>query len=116
MTPSANWTYVCEIERIVPNTGVCAKVGERQVAVFRTVLPDGSGESVHAIDNIDPRSGASVISRGLVGDIGGRLVVASPIYKQHYALENGVCIEDEALSVRSYPVRVADGMVLVKGS
>lgn len=116
MAPATRWTYVCELERIVPNTGVCAKVGERQVAVFRIVAGDGREDGVYAIDNIDPRSGASVISRGLVGDINGQIVVASPIYKQHYALDSGRCLEDEAWSVPSYPVRVIDGMILVRGS
>ena len=34
-----------------------------------------------AIDNVDPKSGASVLSRGLVGNLGDRVVVASPSTK-----------------------------------
>jgi NAD(P)H-dependent nitrite reductase small subunit len=115
MTSSARWTYVCRTDSIVPNTGVCAKVGRAQVAVFR-ICPPNSEEVVYAIDNVDPRSGASVLSRGLVGDLQGEIVVASPVYKQHYGLKTGRCIEDETLSVPTYPVRVFDGMVLVRES
>src|SRR4051812_2182075 len=68
---------VCRLEDIVPNCGVCALVDGEQVAIFR--LDD---DRVFAIGNGDPFSGANVLSRGLVGDLKGELVVASPIYKQ----------------------------------
>jgi len=105
--------YICPLADIVPNTGVCAKVNQEQVAVFRLVAPDGSDEGVAAIGNFDPRSRANVLSRGLVGDVGGISVVASPVYKNHYALETGVCLEDEGLSVPVYTVHVVDGSVFV---
>lgn len=114
MTQTKNWTLVCRLDDIVPNTGVCAKLGRRQVAVFRLVTPAGEEDGVYAIDNFDPRSGANVLSRGLVGDLEGQIVVASPVYKNHLCLHSGRCLEDEAWSVRAYPVRVSDdGLVLV---
>ena len=87
---------VCGLEDIVPDTGVCALVGGEQVAVFRI------GEKVYAIGNRDPFSGANVLSRGIVGYIGGELVVASPVYKQHFCLRTGRCIEDSSVSVPVY--------------
>jgi NAD(P)H-dependent nitrite reductase small subunit len=113
MTTENRWIYVCPIAAIVPNTGVCAKVLDTQVAVFRVIPPGGGEEHVFAIANHDPKSGAMVLSRGLVGDLQGECVVASPIYKQHYALASGRCLEDESLSVAAFATRVADGMVLV---
>ena len=95
------WVAVCRLEDIVPNTGVCALVGERQVAVFR--LDDGK---VHAVDNHDPFSRANVLSRGIVGDVKGELVVASPVYKQHFSLVTGRCVEDPSVSVPVYRTRV----------
>ena len=62
---------ICRLDDIVPNTGVCALVGGEQVALFR--LDD---DSVYAVGNHDPFSGANVLSRGIVGDIRGELVVA----------------------------------------
>ena len=44
------WTAVCTVRDIVPNTGVCALVDDRQVAAFRI----GRGDEVYAIDNFDP--------------------------------------------------------------
>jgi len=98
---------VCRLEDIVPNCGVCALVEGRQVAIFR--LDD---ERLFAIGNRDPFSGANVLSRGIVGDLNGELVVASPVYKQHFSLLTGRCIEDASVSVPVYQTRV-DGKDVV---
>ncbi|MDB5818885.1 MAG: nirD [Rhizobacter sp.] len=102
------WTRVCPIEDIIPNGGVCALVQGRHVAVFRLGL-----EQLFAIDNIDPKSGASVLSRGLVGNLADRLVVASPIYKNHFDLTSGECIEAAEHSVKAHDVRAHEGVVFV---
>ena len=101
------WTAICAIEDILPQSGVCALVGGRQIAVFR------AGEVLYALDNIDPASGASVLSRGIVGDLKGETVVASPLYKHHYSLQTGRCLEDPGESVNVYPARSMDGRVWV---
>ena len=101
------WTAICAIEDILPQSGVCALVGGRQIAVFR------AGEALYALDNIDPASGASVLSRGIVGDVKGERVVASPLYKHHYSLQTGRCLEDTGESVNVYPVRSLDGRIWV---
>ena len=117
MTVAARWTYVCRVVDVVPNSGVCAKVGSSQVAVFRLVSPGGEEEGVYALDNLDPRSGANVLARGIVGDVGGELVVASPVYKNHFFLKTGRWLEDEGWSVQTYAVRVSDdGMILVRAA
>jgi nitrite reductase (NADH) large subunit len=69
--------------------------------------------AVYALDNIDPASGASVLSRGIVGDIKGERVVASPLFKHHYSLATGRCLEDPGKSVNAYPVRLLDDRVWV---
>ena len=60
-----------------------------------------------------PASGASVLSRGIVGTRGGVPFVASPMHKQPYRLSDGVCLDDEAVRVPTYAVRVVDGVVQV---
>jgi nitrite reductase (NADH) small subunit len=104
------WNAICPLDRIVPDTGVCALLNGRQVAVFRV---GDAAPRLYAIDNYDPNSSAAVLSRGLVGSIGERVVVASPIYKQHFDLRTGECLEAPHNSVSSYPVRVENGQVLV---
>jgi nitrite reductase (NADH) small subunit len=104
------WTAVCALDDIVPDTGVCALLNGEQVAVFRVGDDD---RNVFAIGNYDPNSSAAVLSRGLVGSLGERIVVASPIYKHHFDLRTGECLEAPDNSVGSYPVRVEHGKVWV---
>ncbi|WP_317203273.1 nitrite reductase small subunit NirD [Janthinobacterium sp.] len=104
------WTAVCALSDIVPNTGVCALLNGQQVAVFH--VDDGSAR-VFAIGNYDPNAAAAVLSRGLVGSLGERIVVASPIYKQHFDLQTGECLEAPEHSVATYPARIEGGRVWV---
>ncbi|GLQ92973.1 nitrite reductase small subunit NirD [Dyella acidisoli] len=102
------WTLVCDLEDIVPNTGVCALVDDEQVAVFRI----GEHE-LYAIDNFDPNADAYVLSRGLIGSLGERVVVASPIYKQHFDLRTGECLEAPEHSVRAWKVQLQGDHILL---
>jgi len=107
----SEWVAVCRLHDIVPNTGVCALVGGRQLAVFR--LDD---DSLYAIDNHDPFSRANVLSRGIVGDQKGELVVASPVHKHHFSLASGQCLEDPGVRVSVFPARVEGDMVWVQSA
>ncbi|PCI80796.1 MAG: nitrite reductase (NAD(P)H) small subunit [SAR86 cluster bacterium] len=103
----SDWTSVCQLDQLMENYGQCVQLNQEQVAIFRV-----SGiEKICAIDNFDPFSGANVLSRGIVGDIKGVPVVASPVYKQHFDLLTGQCLEDETVKLATYPVRVLDGVV-----
>lgn len=107
---ATTWSPVCALDDLVPNTGVCALVRDRHVAVFH--VKDGT-DRLFAIDNYDPNSQASVLSRGLVGNLGERIVVASPIYKHHFDLQSGECLEAPENSINAYPVRVEKRTVWV---
>ena len=104
------WIDVCALDEIVPGTGVCARIADRQVAVFRP-RPD---EQVFALDNIDPFFQASVLSRGLIVEHGEELWVASPLKKQLFRLSDGACQEDETASREIFTARVENGRVLVQ--
>lgn len=96
----AHWHTVCGRDDLVAHSGVVALLDGAQIALF--YLPDEQGDDrIFALDNRDPRSGANVIGRGLIGSLAGKLVVAAPLYKQHFGLEDGVCVEapDERLRV-----------------
>jgi nitrite reductase (NADH) small subunit len=109
MTAVETWTPVCALTDLIPNRGAAALLeDDQQVAIFRT-----STDEVYAVSNIDPFSGAAVLSRGLVGDRGGVPVVASPMHKQHFDLRTGACVDDPTVTVTVFPVRVADGTILV---
>ncbi len=104
----SQWTSICPAARLPVERGVAALLDGEQVAVFRT-----ADNRLHAVSNHDPFSGAMVISRGIVGSRGERPTVASPVYKQVFDLETGQCIDDPAVRLHVYPVRVQDGVVQV---
>jgi nitrite reductase (NADH) small subunit len=104
---TAAWTDVCALDDILPDTGVCALIRSRQVAVFRI----GDGDQVYAIANFDPFSKAMVLSRAIVGDRNGIPKIASPIYKQNFALATGQCLDDPTVSIPTYAARVRNGRV-----
>lgn len=108
-----NWVPVCQLDDIVPNTGVCALVKGEQVAVFHIDGAQAGQARVFAIGNYDPNSQAAVLSRGLVGSLGERIVVASPIYKHHFDLATGECLEEPSSSVSAFATRVENGQVWV---
>lgn len=110
MSDSEMWYPICRLADLVENSGVAALVNGQQVALF--YLPT-EPQQVYAIDNYDPIGKANVLSRGIVGDLKGELVVASPLYKQHYSLTSGRCLE-QAVTVRVWPVRVRSERVEVQ--
>jgi nitrite reductase (NADH) small subunit len=103
------WTAVCRLERLTPDRGVAALVEGRADAIF--LLADGS---LHAIDNIDPISGASILSRGLIGDVDGTPTVASPMFKQRFDLTCGRCIDAVDVAVQVHDVGVHDDVIHVR--
>jgi nitrite reductase (NADH) small subunit len=100
----AQWRMLCSRQDLVANSGVVAWLDGAQVALFH--LPDSQGKTLYAIDNRDPKSGANVIGRGIVGNLKGDLVIASPLYKQHFRLEDGSCLEYPEQNLRVWPVRL----------
>ncbi len=66
------------------------------------------------ISNYDPFSRAFVLSRGIVGNKGESLKVASPVYKQTFDLRTGQCLEHPEVRIPTYAARVVGGMVQVQ--
>lgn len=121
-TRPQTWQSLCTRADLVPFSGVAAWVetpeGPAQVALFyipndpntsqpaspNTPALPGHEQELYAIDHHDPIADANVIARGIVGDIQGEPVVASPLYKQHYRLRDGQCLEHEGIRLRTWPV------------
>jgi len=111
---SSVWITVCSEDDLVCGSGVCALLEtggkSRQIALFRET-PTGP---VYAISNHDPIGDANVLSRGIIGSLGEKLVVASPLYKQHFCLETGQCLEDASIKVPAWQTRIQDHNVQIK--
>jgi nitrite reductase (NADH) small subunit len=108
VAPATMWQDVCGLDQITIERGVAALVEGRAVALFRL-----AEDEVVGIDDVDPFWGVSVLSRGLVGCLGGRDTVASPLHKQRFDLRTGACLDDAEVAVATWPVRVHDGRVEV---
>lgn len=104
-----SWVMVGEDAKLPIGTGIAAWVDCNPVAIF-----DLGKDGIYAIDNTDPATGVSLLSRGLVCEIKGQLCVASPLYKQHYRFDTGICVEDESLVVAVYDVKKENGNVYVR--
>ncbi len=106
-----SWLPVCTVEDLPRERGACALVHGSQVALFRTF-----DDTVYAVQQLDPYSGAHVLSRGIVGTRGGIPTVASPMYKQVFDLRTGQCLDPVGKDPRhllAYAVQVADDVVSV---
>ncbi|MDD2723121.1 MAG: nitrite reductase small subunit NirD [Methylovulum sp.] len=103
------WFDVCGAADLQPDSGICALVQDQQIAVFYFA----NSQKVYAISNFDPFGQANVLSRGLIGDISGQAVVASPLYKQHFNLETGQCLEDAAVQIPAYTAQIVNGRVQI---
>jgi nitrite reductase (NADH) small subunit len=108
----ATWLTVCRLDDLLPERGVAALVGGHQVALVRLV-----DDTLYAVDQLDPFSGAHVMSRGIVGTatVGGEVVptLASPMYKQVFDLRTGRCLADREVRLGTWTVREVDGLVQV---
>jgi len=102
------WTPVCAASDLVACSGVVVWHAGAQVALFHV---PGAPTELYAVDNRDPRSGANVIGRGLIASVHGELVVAAPLYKQHFRLRDGRCLEDDGQVLRVWAARVVEGRV-----
>jgi nitrite reductase (NADH) small subunit len=68
---------------------------------------------VYALQNWDPIGKAYVMARGIVGDVKGEPCVASPLYKQHFSLRTGQCVERPDVALKTWRVLVEEGQVYV---
>ena len=109
LTQPVNDQELCKVSDLIANSGICARSKDRQIALF--YLPD-TEQQFFAVDNWDPLGKANVLSRGIVGSIGQELVVASPLYKQHFSLTTGQCIEEEGVSIAVIPVKERNGSIV----
>lgn len=105
----SHWEVICDSSDLLPFIGVRALLGDEQVAVFRV------NEKLFAVSAIDPFTKAAVLARGIVGDLREQIVVASPVYKQHFNLETGVCLEDSSVKVKVFRVREYAGKIELAG-
>jgi nitrite reductase/ring-hydroxylating ferredoxin subunit len=100
---------------------VSVRAGDREIVLVRW------DDEVYALRNICPHMSAPLTTGKVMGYytgnvIGGEIaleledenpVIACPWHKYEFSLKDGHCLTNAGLRVRSYPVTVEDGRVLV---
>jgi nitrite reductase (NADH) small subunit len=109
MNTQDKWVTVCSITDLVTNSGVCALLKEQQIALFK--IKNATDEQIFAVSNWDPIGKANVWYRGLLCSVQEAKVIISPLYKQRYCLESGQCLDDNAIKLVVYPVRIQQNQV-----
>ncbi len=109
ITEIDQWIDVCAEHELLADRGVCALVGSEAVAVFR-VSPDGA---LYAVSNTDPFTGASVMSRGIVGSVGDTVKITSPMLKHSFDLDTGQSLDDASVCLHTFMVRMVGGRIEV---
>ena len=104
----SEFVEVCSVDQLVKNAGVAALINETQVALYYI------NDEVYALNNYDPIGKAFVMSRGMIGDLKGEMMVAAPLQKQHYSLKTGQCLDVEGVSIPTYQTKLENGRVFVK--
>ncbi|NJC21793.1 nitrite reductase (NADH) small subunit [Arthrobacter pigmenti] len=102
------WYPICRLADLEQCWGEAALIHGRQVALFRV-----DTEAVFAVSHRDPVSGSQVMARGLVGSKRQRFTITSPLHKQVYYLDSGEPVSGTDTALRSFPTRIADGVVEV---
>ena len=103
------WVGVCTKGQLMPERGVAVLVGDAQVALF--LVTSGDDEFVYAVGHRDPFCDANVIARGIVGSVGERDTVTSPMYKHVFDLATGECLTEPTVRLRVYRTWIAGRVV-----
>lgn len=113
---AAQWHPVCTLEDLVAHSGVALLIhpaGQASQAVALFWRP-GAEPELTALAHRDPVSGVEVLAHGLLCESQGVWSVASPLYKQHYRLSDGVCLEQPEIRVTTWPVKQEGQQVLLQ--
>lgn len=102
------WAPVCKWADLELERGATALVNGHAVALFRM------GESeIYVLGNHDPFARTGMLARGIVGRRDDVPFVGSPLHKQAFDLRTGHCLDDPAVHVPTYQVKIVDGVVHV---
>ena len=105
-----SWIKVGMVDDFPKDGGTAIRYGNAQIAVYNF----SSRGEWYATQNMCPHMREMVLARGLLGDQKGVPKVACPQHKKTFSLKNGECLTGESLRIRTFPIRVEDGAVLVE--
>jgi len=109
LVKSSEWIKACRVEDAIENGGVCVKHGNEQIALFYFTRRN----EWYATQNQCPHKKQMALSRGMIGTANEEPKVACPFHKKTFSLKTGECINGNECSIKTYPVKVENGVVFI---
>lgn len=103
------WKEAIYANDVPENGGVCVKIGGEQIAIFNF----SKRNKWYATQNMCPHKQQMILSRGMIGDKNCEPKVACPYHKKSFSLETGENMNGESYSIKTYPVKVEEGIVYI---
>ena len=103
------WFAACYTTDVPENGGVCVKHNDEQIAIFHFTRR----AEWYATQNECPHRQQMALSRGMIGAMGEEPKVACPLHKKTFSLKTGECLSGDVCNIKTYPVKVEDGMVYI---
>jgi nitrite reductase (NADH) small subunit len=103
------WFIACKTEDVPANGGVCVKHNDLQIALFHFTRRD----AWYATQNQCPHRNQMALSRGMIGSFENEPKVACPFHKKTFSLETGNCLSGDDHQLKTYPVKVKNGLVYI---
>lgn len=103
------WYKVATVKDFPADGGAAVLYHGKQIAVFHFA---DRGEW-YASQNMCPHKLEMVLSRGLIGDVGGEPKVSCPFHKRNFSLHTGKCLNDDSYQIEIYPVKVVEDFVYI---
>jgi nitrite reductase (NADH) small subunit len=103
------WFTACRVHDVPENGGVCVKYKDEQIALFHFTRRN----EWYATQNLCPHRQQMALSRGMIGSQQEEPKVACPFHKKTFSLQTGECLSGDDFAIRTYPVKVEDGIVFI---
>lgn len=101
-----DWQDICALSELNPGEGVCALVQDQHLALF--LLRSGQ---LFALDNHDPLGKANSVFRARIDEESRTLALEAAGQKRRYCLHSGRNLEQQEVSLATFPVRVKNNRV-----
>ena len=103
------WFKAAPVNAFPKDGGACVKYKTLQIAVYNFERLD----KWYACQNLSPEKQEMVLSRGMIGDRNGIPMVACPLHKKTFSLENGKNLNGELPAIAIYPIKIQNGYVYI---
>lgn len=109
LTQKEVWFKACRTDDVPADGGAAVKYQKEQIAIFYFARKN----EWYATQNECPHKMQMILSRGMLGDHAGEPKVACPFHKQTFSLKSGKALSGDCDNIKTYPVKVEDGIVYV---